>query len=475
MRTKGFFLLSSPIISGVTFSFASGIASEDFIAIYQNDVALVKEVRRVTFPKGEGETYFQDLPSSILSSWVSVSCPGVVSLSLSYQYEPLTSDRLFKLTRGKELSIVLTCGDTVRGTLIGEPGELILRLTSGDILQIPLSTVKLMLYPSQGEIPYTIPTLIWRYRSAERGERGAILSYLTRGVSWKAHYSLVLYDEQISPHKEGDPNFKSSMLTGIWEGWANIHNQTEGEFRDFKVLLVAGDIQLEQRPEGPLRALSRDAATFKALSGEWQEPQMEETFEYKTYKLDVPQTLIPGENKRVALFSSATLSGLQKLFRYDPQMGGRWGVDGGKKVLVGIKFNNSKENGLGRPMPGGVVSIYQSDPSGAMLLLGQDQMEELAIGEDAFIKLGYAFDLEGERVVKEISRGGNEQWVQIVVRNRKTEKVRVIVVDRFYGDWKFLSVNPPGVKRRADLVEWELEVNPNDSAWVDYRVLYQRK
>jgi len=62
-----------------------------------------------------------------------------------------------------------------------------------------------------------------------------------------------------------------------------------------------------------------------------------------------------------------------------------------------LEFKNSKENGLGIPLPKGIVRAYQESSDGSVLLIGEDQIKHTPKNEKVSLKMGEAFDVTVER------------------------------------------------------------------------------
>ena len=74
---------------------------------------------------------------------------------------------------------------------------------------------------------HTKPTLVWHIYSQTSGKQDFIISYLTRGLSWRADYIL-----------QTNANSTKADI----RSWVNINNKAEISFNDAKLKLVVGDI-----------------------------------------------------------------------------------------------------------------------------------------------------------------------------------------------------------------------------------------
>ena len=275
------------------------------------------------------------------------------------------------------------------------------------------------------------------------------MSYLTDGVNWHAEYVAVV-----------DPEDKQLNLSG----WVSLENRSGATYKDAKLKLVAGDVhRVEPQPRyrAPMekRVLMAEAAT-----------QFEEKpfFEYHLYTLQRKTTVKDNQTKQVSLFPPAGVKA-EKVFIFDGQ---RYE----KKVRVHVEFKNSKRGGLGLPLPKGKIRVYKEDTDGALEFVGEDEIDHTPVDERVRVFLGNAFDLVGERVAKSsnrISDRAREEEIEISLRNHKKESVEIVVVERFYGDWKIERSSYPFVKKDATTAEWKVRIPAQGEATLTYTVMIQ--
>src|SRR4030095_10525944 len=93
------------------------------------------------------------------------------------------------------------------------------------------------------------------------------------------------------------------------------------------------------------------------------------------------------ETKRIYVLDSLDLENLP-----DPYRPGA-GDDSRMKVAIYREFKNSKENGLGMPLPGGRVRFYRSDSDGLVEFTGGSLIDHTPVDETVRVKTGNAFEL----------------------------------------------------------------------------------
>ena len=74
-------------------------------------------------------------------------------------------------------------------------------------------------------------------------------------------------------------------------------------------------------------------------------------------------------------------------------------------VQVFYQFKNEEKDGLGMPMPAGVVRVYQQDSRGGVQFVGEDRIGHTPKDETLNLKIGNAFDIVAERKQAEFREG----------------------------------------------------------------------
>ena len=149
-----------------------------------------------------------------------------------------------------------------------------------------------------------------------------------------------------------------------------------------------------------------------------------------------------------------------------------WKRDLGK-ARVTLIFMNIEKNDLGIPLPKGKIRVYKEGPDGGLEFIGEDRIDHTPRHEKVKISTGKAFDIVGERSMKEKRKLGNdwEYEYEINLRNRKDEKIEVIVPETVRGDWTMLEATDGWEKISANLIEWRIKLKPDEERIVKYRVL----
>jgi hypothetical protein len=431
------------------------VAAEPRIAVtvYNEDLALVRETRTLQLIKGSQSYAYSGVTALIDATSVHFHATdpsaGITLLEQDYEFDLVGTERLLQKYIDEQIIATAENGAVHSGKLLSaQDGDIVLLDERGKVQALKAAKLQSVEFPSLPEGLRTRPTLVWQLDCGKAGDHAAEISYLTGGLSWHAEYVAVL-----------DARESSAQLNG----WVSIDNQSGATFADARVKLVAGDVNRVEE-ERPVRALFRAEASM-AADAQFEEKAL---FEYHLYTLQRPATLRDKQIKQLALFPPARTA-VTKLFSYD-------GAVDGSKVRVSLEFRNSQAAGLGMPLPKGKVRVYKADVDGAQEFIGEDRLDHTAKDEKVRLRLGNAFDVVGERILKdvrEVSRTSRQETVQIKLRNHKSEEIAVTVIEHFHGDWSFIGKTPTVAVREAGKAEFQVRVPADQEYSFEYTVLYK--
>ena len=421
-----------------------------FVTVYNQNIALVREERSVQMAGGRSTLRYADVAAQIDPTSVDlipVSGGGFGVLEQNFQYDLVSSDRLLERSLEGTVRVVGKDGGITEGKLLSfDGGSLVLDTRDGIKVINRAETREL----SVGQLPGGLisrPTLAWLVDANGAGARRTRLSYLTGGLAWHAEYVAVVNSED------------TGLSLG---GWVSVENHSGGSYPEARLKLVAGDIQLVRQVF--------DKAT---LGGRMEEmnmaaPQFAERsfFEFHLYDLARPTTIADRETKQISLFEPADVRNVEKKYTYDEQRLG-------SKVNVTLEFKNAEGSGLGLPLPAGKVRVYKQDRDGSQEFVGEDQIDHTPRDEKVRLALGKAFDVVAERKqtnFRRVSDKVTESSFEISVRNRKKERVTVVVVEHPTGDWEIMQKSQDFTKKDATTIEFPLTVAAGSEATVTYTV-----
>ena len=142
-------------------------------------------------------------------------------------------------------------------------------------------------------------------------------------------------------------------------------------------------------------------------------------------------------------------------------------------MQVALSLNNSKEKGLGMPLPAGVLRVYKADSQGQLQFLGEDRIEHTPKDEEITVIVGNAFDVKGTRTqtsYNKVSSDVRRESYETEIKNHKSQSQKVKIVEHFYGDWEITTSSDPYKKKEAFIAEWEITVPADSSKKVSYTV-----
>jgi hypothetical protein len=423
------------------------------VTIYNNDLAVVRDVRPIEFEKGRQTVRFTQVaaridPTSVHFKPMNESEP-IRLLEQNYEFDLVNSDALMRRYLNQMVVASLKEGPTLTGTLLSNQGSvLILERSDGRVVTINPAQISSIEYPALPQGLITEPTLVWLVNSDTEGQKACEISYITHGMNWQAEYVAVVNKED------------TRLDLGAW---VSIENESGATFENAQLKLVAGDVHVV-RDQPPSPRLMREFAT-QAME-ERDTFQEKSFFEYHLYTLPRKTTLSDKQIKQISLFPE-TRTGVEKIYTYEGQRDA-------ENVQVALEFENRKENGLGIALPKGRFRVYKRDDDGAQEFIGEDRIDHTPKDEKIRLRIGNAFDIVGERVVKErdqLSRTSVRQTIEITLRNHKETSVKVVVVERHWGDWELVGETPTILDKDANKVEFLEQVPADGETVLRYTVI----
>jgi len=425
------------------------------VTVYNQNLALVRDVRSADLPEGEFLLEFQDVPAQIEPRSLLVESSGRTSLYImeqNYEFDLMSQGKILEKYVGKELSWIQEDGERIQGHLLGISAGPVFEVGEEIVFEVP-GRIAL---PTLPENLRARPTLVWRAKTQRQGTAQVEASYLTRGLSWSADYVLQL-----------DPAGSEADL----QAWVSLDNQCGATFTEAKLLLVAGEIH--QAP--PPRQMFAQPERFKATAELAPGVSEETLYDYHLYTLPGRSTLKDAQIKQISLFEASGV-GVERRYRLasSPSFYQGGGEKTSKqKVRVYYAFQNREDNNLGLPLPAGIFRVYGMASSGSRQLLGEDRITHTPKDEEVELQVGVAFDLAAERErmnYRRVSDRVHESTFKITIRNHKEEDVVVEVLESVGGDWQVLDANQPYEKLSSTQIRFDLPVPADGEAVLTYKV-----
>jgi hypothetical protein len=196
--------------------------------------------------------------------------------------------------------------------------------------------------------------------------------------------------------------------------------------------------------------------------------------EYHLYDLERPTDLLDKEQKQLQLLEPRSVAVEQKLVlrSRSPLYRVRQPAAPERPSLVAVVSNRS-ENGLGLPLPAGVVRTYRADAAGAQQFVGEDSIEHTPRDEKLEIELGRAFDVIAERRLlsqRQLERCVRDSELETELRNHKDVAVTVEVVEPGLGEWSVRDSSHPVELRDANTFAFQVPVPARGTSQLRYHV-----
>ena len=426
------------------------------ITVYNQNLGVVKDVRGLDISSGTSIIKLTDVAQYIDPTSVHIDIDGEV-LEQNFQYDLVSMDKILKKYLDKNIQLWGEKGEFIEGKLLSANGlQIVLQKKEGGLIMLP-SAGKYQI--SVGSLPeglITRPTLIWMVNSNSSGKQDVEVSYQTSGMNWHAEYVVVL--------NEDDTKLDLNS-------WVSVENKSGSTYKNAKLKLVAGDVNLvkDQNRYQPEYDRVYAAKAMPAVD-QFKEKSYSE---YHIYDLQRKTTLANNETKQISLFEASDVKA-EKKYYYGNKSGYYGGSTQKGKISVIVEFENSETNNLAKPMPKGKVRVYKSDGD-ALEFIGEDMIDHTPKKEKVKLKIGEAFDIVVNDVQTEnrkITDRVYEQSYGITITNRKKEDI-VVDVERMMGfNWEILSSSLKYDKKDSQRILFKVPVKKDAKTVLKYKVRY---
>jgi len=426
------------------------------LTVYNQNIALVEDVRNLNVPAGRSRQEFPGVSASIRPETVGLSGRGLSVVEQNFDYDLLTPGKLMESAVGGDIGIVRT--NPGSGAQTTERAR-VLAANQGVVLQIGnrIEVLRDDGVPTRvifDRVPQNLrprPTLSVTLDAEGAGRRETTLSYLTTGLAWKADY-VARFDE------------KAGKLD--LTGWVTITNNSGATFSNAQTRVVAGDVNLingnnngyNPRYGQPQRPAQRGNGTQTGGQGALADVYV--------YPLPEAVTVANNQTKQVGLLDAV---GVPASKRYLYVANGFQTAEEPSAAEVGVIFSNAS-GGAARALPAGVMRVYVKDEAGEPRFIGEDQVDHAPAGSEIVITTGEAFDVTVQpRVVSSAAapKSSYYRWrtryaMEYTVSNARPQPVTVEVRQRGLGrDTELSEQSIDGDLRDANTVVWRVPVPAN--------------
>lgn len=435
---------------------AAGSAQGDVsVTIYNNDVALVQDVRRLSLGNGRVRQSFPDVSAAIRPETVSLVVPDAAIVEQNFDYDLLSPSSLMEKAVGETITLVRTNPATGAET---RDRAKVLAVNGGVVIEVNghvevLRDDGLPVRAIFDKVPDALrsrPTLSVTLASSRAGTRPATLSYLSRGLGWSADY-VALFDD-----KSG---------TVEVQGWVTLKNTSGTAFSNAKTLLVAGEVGSSDDNNGNYTPRRRRAA--RSVPGA-ESAAREQLGDFYLYPLAERTTLADKQTKQVSFLDAKGVAASSG-YRFENAWLGS--SDEPRSAQSVLSFSNSGAAGIDDALPAGVVRVYIRDARGQPQFTGENRIEHTPQGSTIALPTGDAFDVKVQPTTVSRVRQGDSRWRTAVRYKLTNARSRAVTVELIQGglDWGDVRVvedSAKGERRDAGTYAWQVPVPANGSAVV---------
>lgn len=424
------------------------------VTIYNDNLALVQDVRQLSIPAGMTRIEFPDVSAQIRPETLSFAADGASIVEQNFDFDLLSPAKLMEKAVGKTVTIVRT--NPATGGETREQAK-VLSVNGGAVLQIGdrievLRDDGLPVRVIFDRVPTNLrarPTLSVTVDSSRSGPRPASIRYLTPGLGWSADY-VALFDA------------KAGRIDV--QGWVTLTNNSGTAYVNARTMLVAGSAN--QNAPGPYMPPRRN--NIRAAGTET--PSRDRLGDFYLYPLAARTTIADRQTKQVSFLD---VQGVPANAGYAFRNGWLGSMAEPQSAKSVVSFSTTRSGGLGDALPAGTMRFYMKDGSGAPQFIGENSVDHTPMGSQLALATGDAFDVKVKPVVEQRERLSGDKWrthMRYELTNAKPEPVAVDLtqagLDFSFVDTRIVSESQVSRRESSDATTWAVQVPANGSATV---------
>lgn len=301
------------------------------------------------------------------------------------------------------------------------------------------------------------------------------LIYLFTNFSWQINYVAELSPTCDSLH---------------FNGWVELKNKSGVSFEKVNVQLVDAPA-----PMRPLLKTTSSTAPSPLSSGKTESAPLQEkpqSIEPHSYVIPEAIDFRKDGDKRVIWVQAQDIKAKQdyRVFVGGGLLEDRDGKIEHPPIETWISFNNNSEiqEGLGQPLPGGMITIYQHDNVGGLEMLGQSTIPHIGSGQEISLKIpsthsnkaALGSDIEINQVVssnleqtdyKRLSEKIIELGYHLTLTNKSEQAVSVrVILDLPNVEWTIVRETPVHQQTHPHEVFWVIDIPAKGESDLKYRL-----
>ena len=358
------------------------------VTIYNNNLALVQDVRQLDIANGRSKVEFPDVSAQIRPETLSFYAPSTTIIEQNFDFDLLTPVKMMEKAIGQTVTLIRTNPATgaekrERAKVLSTAGGVVIQIGNRiEVLRDDGLPVRVIF----DRVPPNLrarPTLSVNLQSTRAGRRPASIRYLTPGLGWKADY-VALYDEA-----------KDAI---DMQGWVTLTNTTGTTFHRADTLLVAGNPNSRGNRRNNNRNLVRPGT---------QAADRERLGDFYLYPISGRTTIANAQTKQVSFLDA---QGVPARKVYARSIG--WLANDSRPINVSskISFSSARDQGLGDALPAGTVRFYQRDSQGTPQFIGENAIGHTPMGSELSLRTGDAFDIFVQSEIEKREKINAGEW-----------------------------------------------------------------
>lgn len=441
------------------------------LSIYNQNIALVKDIRPTKLNSGLNEVIFDGVAKEIQPETAVIYGDGIKVSEQNYSYNLMSYYNFVKDFIGKDVNTIRVNpknGDNIyeKAALIGvdNNNKPILRFSYG----IDPNFEGRVVFNGVPDGISNKPTLAAKLHTSNSGNKNLYLAYLTGGLSWKTDYIANVV------------NKNKLNLTGL----VTINNVSGVDYDNAKIQLIAGDVNVARNNAG-LRtmAMAKFAAAEATYDNVVAAPESISSFEL--YTLPNITSIKNNQTKQISLLERKDVTFKKEFNLNNPLYLGAESEFEKIHPTITYVIKNTTDTNLGISLPAGVMRFYENDKNGNMQFIGSAHIAHTAKEDILKLHLGEAFNISASGKVKKIkehelerSRNGRcfkvkkvkTYEVSAVINNAEDVANTVTLTQYFTNDYKIISENIKSESKNATTRVWNINIDKNSKQTLEYVV-----
>ncbi len=431
--------------------------------IYNNNLALIKDIRDIDLKEGRQKLYFDGVSANLNPQSSFILGHEINVIEKNYNYKLINKDNMLDYYVGKEVKTIATNPqngqDIIKDATVlsNNYGVAVLEFDEG----IEVDYKGRIIFE---ELPISLstkPQLEVVLDSKAKGKKALELLYLTSGLEWNADYIA---------------DIKSDDTIDI-NTWVTLTNNSGVEYKDAKIRVIAGDInQTSPMPRNDVFESAQMMYKSKAtLSASGATNSAKPVGDYYFYELENKTTIKDKQSKQVALFDKKDVK-YKKEYKFSSPLYIAKSSKASEfdKVNPSVIFNikNDEASNLGILLPSGTIRFYE-DSKDNTTFLGEAQISQTAKGETVELSIGTTSDFYAKGKisnVSQISKEISDIEIQVDFYNTKDTAQEVIFEQNIYGDWRILEESIASEKKNSQTAKWLVSIPAKAKTELKYKL-----